>query len=225
MTWILVILTVFGISCWQLSDLIDNYLSHPVNTRINLKHEHLDFPSVRICNLNPIRSSLLHKDAKLEAFVDSLGEEKEEILGDFEKWIEKVNGASRLKRSIEDSDEDNNDGNLEILHRVKRSASNTTENVTIASSNATTPMTNADFTPTNVSDASATTEYMMTADDGNSDRDETESTTQRPDDSDFEFDYNMYGINAEGNGTLGKHLSEDLKNELQFNYYTSLINE
>ena len=221
--WILVILIAFSISCWQLSDLIDKYLSHPVNMKINLKYEHLDFPSVRICNLNPIRTGLLHKDAKLEAFVSSLGEQKEEMLRDFEKWIKKVKGTSRMKRSIEDLDENNNDGNSEILHRAKRSAWNATGNITIESRNSTTPMTNADLSY--VSDMSSTTESMTTADDGNSGRNETIPAHQGSDNSNFEFDYGLYGINEDGNGTWSKHLSEDLKNELRFSYYMSLISE
>ena len=200
-----------------MSDLIDKYLSHPVSMKINLKHEHLDFPSVRICNLNPIRSGLLHKGVKVEAFVSSLGEQKEEMLVDLQSWIEKVKGTSRMKRSIEDLDENNNDGYFEILHRAKRSASNETAgNVTTEPRNSTIPMTNADLSY--VSDISSTTESMTTADDANSDRNETKPVIHGP------FDYGLYGINEDGNGTWNKHLSEDLKNELQFNYYMSLIN-
>ena len=58
----------FLIACIQITRLYDEYTEYPI--RITLKYENnrsLEFPSVTICNLNPIRQSKLNEDAGLTA--------------------------------------------------------------------------------------------------------------------------------------------------------------
>ncbi len=57
----------------QLKDLIGNYLSNPYSTVVELGFGSLDFPSVTICNQNPIRITEIEDvDKELFCYLSSL---------------------------------------------------------------------------------------------------------------------------------------------------------
>ena len=70
--WIFLFLCGTAAVMWQLTEIVKKYLSHPIATTINIGYSTLEFPTVTICNMNPIRNSMLSEDKKLEKYLDSL---------------------------------------------------------------------------------------------------------------------------------------------------------
>ena len=176
---------------------------------------------MRICNLNPIRGSQLHKDSKLKSLVEALGRKKPETFEDLQEWIHKVSDNSRNKRSI---DEEGNSEDEVVLNWVKRSASNTTENITVECTSETTTTPTMNLTTNNATTIGneTTKEHMTTQTEGN-DTSNAEVTAAEtpPDPIEPVFDHSIYGKTGVGNDTL----SEDFKTELEFTFYMSLIEE
>ena len=58
--WLLVIFGGLGATGWQLYGIFDKYFLFEPSTQISIAFQSpLDFPSVTICNLNPVRKSKL----------------------------------------------------------------------------------------------------------------------------------------------------------------------
>ncbi|CAD5117171.1 DgyrCDS5973 [Dimorphilus gyrociliatus] len=57
--WILIFLVGTGAMLWHLWLLTKNYLSYSLATTVNIKYEHLQFPSISVCNENALRQSLV----------------------------------------------------------------------------------------------------------------------------------------------------------------------
>lgn len=62
---------------WHLSLLTSNYLEYELVTKVSINYEHLDFPSVTVCNQNPFLNSLIFSPnyevpAAFREFVNSL---------------------------------------------------------------------------------------------------------------------------------------------------------
>ncbi len=59
-------------ACYQLYFIILNFTSNPFSTVIELGYSQLDFPTVTVCNLNPIRLNKLDSKSDMYTLVDSL---------------------------------------------------------------------------------------------------------------------------------------------------------
>ena len=57
--WTLLFLLTFGYLIFQLSQLTSDYLSRPIKTKVSLQFESLRFPAITICNMNPVKKSML----------------------------------------------------------------------------------------------------------------------------------------------------------------------
>ena len=55
--WILIFLGGVGASTYNVYLLIDKFFQYPVDTQVTLSYEKLPFPSVTVCNINPVRKS------------------------------------------------------------------------------------------------------------------------------------------------------------------------
>ena len=55
-------------TAWQIQGVFDLYFSYPVNTLIDVAYEPLEYPTITICNLNPVRGSQIHLDTNLQNF-------------------------------------------------------------------------------------------------------------------------------------------------------------
>ncbi len=182
-------LAAIGVTAWQLYEILDDYFSYPVNTRITRQHnKQLNFPSVKICNVNPVRSTELYKDPRLQEILISMGEEKNMILANYENWLVHDFDAvpsTRKKRSVELQDfllEDSN--NEVILNRVKRSAGNTTDpnlndttTIETTASNLTTEQTTIDSTTEQATVTDSGTTKTMTRTDPDTDSTTTDNTS------------------------------------------------
>ena len=81
--WIFLFLLGTAAVMWQLSDIIRRYLQHPIATTIDIGYSTLEFPTVTVCNMNPLRMSMLHLDPKTEKFIKKQKDkwEKSEFAG------------------------------------------------------------------------------------------------------------------------------------------------
>ena len=70
--WILLFMVGTGAVVWQLIDIVQKYMSHPVSTTIDIGYSTLNFPTVTICNMNPLRNSMLHLDPRMEKYIRTL---------------------------------------------------------------------------------------------------------------------------------------------------------
>ncbi|KAK2184047.1 hypothetical protein NP493_284g03059, partial [Ridgeia piscesae] len=75
--WIFLFLLGTAAVIWQLSDIVRRYLDHPIATTIDIGYSTLEFPTVTICNMNPLRMSMLHLDPKTEKFIKKQKEQWE----------------------------------------------------------------------------------------------------------------------------------------------------
>ena len=55
--WILIFLGGVCASAYNVYLLIDEFFQYPVNTQVTLSYEKLPFPSITVCNINPVRKS------------------------------------------------------------------------------------------------------------------------------------------------------------------------
>ena len=54
---------------WQITEMIQKYLSHPVDTKVDIQFSKiLAFPAVTICNMNPIVKSKLSATSDVQLF-------------------------------------------------------------------------------------------------------------------------------------------------------------
>ena len=72
--WTALFLSALAVSAWQLYQVFEEFRSYPVSTKIELGYDTLDFPSVTICNINPLRMSRLHTFPEMEEFVKTLAD-------------------------------------------------------------------------------------------------------------------------------------------------------
>lgn len=72
--WIFLFLCGTAAVIWQLHGVINKYLEHPVATTISIGYSTLDFPTITICNMNPIRASMVSQDEQLEDYVEEIYE-------------------------------------------------------------------------------------------------------------------------------------------------------
>ncbi|ELU11651.1 hypothetical protein CAPTEDRAFT_212535, partial [Capitella teleta] len=71
--WILIVLTAIGVGTFQSITILQNYLSYGTSTSISISYDYLDFPSITLCNLNPIRYSMLSlADPRMSQLVEDL---------------------------------------------------------------------------------------------------------------------------------------------------------
>ena len=70
--WIFLFMVGTGAVVWQLIDIVQKYMSHPVSTTIDIGYSTLNFPTVTICNMNPLRKSMLHLDPRMETYIRTL---------------------------------------------------------------------------------------------------------------------------------------------------------
>uniref|UniRef100_A0A8R1DYJ5 Uncharacterized protein n=1 Tax=Caenorhabditis japonica TaxID=281687 RepID=A0A8R1DYJ5_CAEJA len=73
--WILVVIVVFALLVYQITLIVQNFFSKPTLSQISFfaNDDGMDFPSVTICNLNPVKRSYIHNlnatgDLSLEVF-------------------------------------------------------------------------------------------------------------------------------------------------------------
>ena len=59
-------LQMYFLSMFQMKSIYDKYYSYETTTSIKLKYSKLPFPSVTVCNINPLRKSMLEKYANEE---------------------------------------------------------------------------------------------------------------------------------------------------------------
>lgn len=57
--WAVIVLGAFGFLVYQYVHVFWTYFSYPVKFRVEMKYGKLDFPSVTVCNKNPIKQSRL----------------------------------------------------------------------------------------------------------------------------------------------------------------------
>ncbi len=74
MVWVFLILVALAMASWMLHGVFTHYFSYPINTRINLGRRTLDFPSITLCNINPIRLSQVAMSPTLKTFNEQIGE-------------------------------------------------------------------------------------------------------------------------------------------------------
>lgn len=68
--WFCIILVGVGATLWQLAGVFGLYLAYGTSSQVSISFESpMDFPSVTICNLNPVLKSTLHLDADIQAFM------------------------------------------------------------------------------------------------------------------------------------------------------------
>ena len=72
--WALALLGAGGFLISQCYALFVKYKAYPVNTKIEVKHNPLPFPSVTICNLNPFRKTALRMKSSTDPSVLALQE-------------------------------------------------------------------------------------------------------------------------------------------------------
>ena len=71
--WILLFIAALGLTTWQFIEVLQKFLAQDTSTSITLGYANLEFPSVTICNINPIRQSALNETSpKVEKFIKSL---------------------------------------------------------------------------------------------------------------------------------------------------------
>ncbi|XP_033096439.1 acid-sensing ion channel 1A-like [Anneissia japonica] len=65
--WTSLFLTAVSLLLYQSKELVAKYLTYPVDVQLDVKYKiELEFPAVTICNINPIRESLLREDPDLK---------------------------------------------------------------------------------------------------------------------------------------------------------------
>lgn len=64
---------------FQVISVFDKYMSHPYTTKVTLKHHSIKFPTVTVCNVNPVRLSKYKEVDELAEFIDLLGNGTAEI--------------------------------------------------------------------------------------------------------------------------------------------------
>lgn len=57
--WIFLFLVGTAAVVWQLTAIVQKYMSHPISTKIDIGYSSLNFPTVTVCNMNPLRLSQL----------------------------------------------------------------------------------------------------------------------------------------------------------------------
>ena len=70
--WIFLFMLGTAAVVWQLIDIVQKYMSHPVSTTIDIGYSTLNFPTVTICNMNPLRKSMLHLDPRMARYMQKL---------------------------------------------------------------------------------------------------------------------------------------------------------
>ncbi len=63
--WTLVFMCAVGMALVQTTQVFRNYFSYEYNTKIDVAYSVLEFPSVTVCNLNPVRMSMLNETNKI----------------------------------------------------------------------------------------------------------------------------------------------------------------
>ena len=76
--WILLFIAALGLTTWQFIEVLQKFLAQDTSTSIKLGYANLEFPSVTICNINPIRQSALNETSpKVMRFIKSLAPPEE----------------------------------------------------------------------------------------------------------------------------------------------------
>ncbi|KAK7508282.1 hypothetical protein BaRGS_00000521, partial [Batillaria attramentaria] len=98
--WVILTLTAFGFMAFHLFFLFTTYLAFPVKNEINLGFSNLDFPSVTVCNVNPVRMSKLGLLSEgFRELVDAIKPETlKELIDNLPYWTETNPDERRRKR-------------------------------------------------------------------------------------------------------------------------------
>ena len=71
--WTLLFIAALGLTSWQFIEVLNKFLAQDTSTSIKLGYANLEFPSVTICNINPIRLSAVNETStKLVRFIKTL---------------------------------------------------------------------------------------------------------------------------------------------------------
>ncbi len=71
--WTLVFMCAVSIALLQTTEVFKNYFSYDYNTKIDVSSSVLQFPSVTVCNINPVRTSQLNNTSEeFNQFITSL---------------------------------------------------------------------------------------------------------------------------------------------------------
>ena len=71
--WTLLFIAALGLTSWQFIEVLNKFLAKDTSTSIKLGYANLEFPSVTICNINPIRLSAVNETStKLVKFLKTL---------------------------------------------------------------------------------------------------------------------------------------------------------
>ncbi len=209
-----------GITGWHIYHILDNYFSDAFHINVSVKSASaLDFPSVKICNINPVRESQLYRDFELQNALLLMGATRLEAAAKFQTKLDQLNSPSRRRRSV-DSHElishqvfvepcDLEPEAGESNRRVKRAVANTTDQASNVTTAATTEATTTEMNVTTES----TTEASNATE---------EATTQISTAAAVVFDPALYGFETT-NGTTSQNVSEELLEKLQLEFYMSLI--
>lgn len=126
------------VSTWQMYYVFSEFLSYPVSTKIQLGYDTLDFPSVTICNVNPLRMSQLDDFPEMKDFVDELsGNWNPELSSDeFEFWL---GGSSSSSEEDQPAPSEQGPGAQDVNNSTQPSADNNNDTMPLEPANNTQP--------------------------------------------------------------------------------------
>ena len=84
---------------------------HPIKTDITLGFASLDFPTITLCNVNPIRRSMVYLDPSLERFIMHLEEFESKAKEELEKdkwWLKEMAEANAEVNKTQDMGSNSN---------------------------------------------------------------------------------------------------------------------
>ncbi len=70
--WSCFFIFAFMMLTWQMVGIFQRYFDFPLTTNVEMRRGVLDFPSVTLCNLNPVRMNKLNLDEDLYSYVEKV---------------------------------------------------------------------------------------------------------------------------------------------------------
>ncbi|XP_041354351.1 amiloride-sensitive sodium channel subunit gamma-like isoform X2 [Gigantopelta aegis] len=106
--WIAIVIAGWGMTVWQVSELVTKYYSYPVNTDLTLIYNYsMQFPAVSFCNINPIRLSSVYLDQNISSLLKDTSPPSSSQPANVTTWDDKIGAGYYMEKNEMVSTEQN----------------------------------------------------------------------------------------------------------------------